>query len=126
MTQRLRAAAPKAAAIGVDRDNAILRGYVVAQLGPFKSEGRGEFDQKSLDAIESLGGNAPKGLKSRLDHATMSDDGSGKFLGRALNFRMATALDVRTGKKVPAVRADLHFDKTALDTPPGGGGKPYG
>lgn len=125
MKEQLRAAAPKGAPVGVDRDKNVLRGYVVAQAGSFKSSGRGEFDQKSLDLILSLGNAAPQGLKSRLNHASMSDDGIGKHLGRARDFVMGTALDARTGKKVPAVRADLHFDRTALDEPIGGG-KPIG
>lgn len=101
--------------IGVDRENNVLRGYVVAQLGHFKSEGRGQFTQESLERIVELGNAAPKGLRSRFSHPSMSDDGLGKYLGRAKNYRM-------DGDKV---RADLHFDATALQTPPAGG-KPYG
>lgn len=118
MTQYLRAATPKSRPIGVDRDKNILRGYVLAQQGPFKSEGRGEFDEDSLKAIIRLG-NTQAGLKSRLGHPTMSDDGIGKFLGRARDLSMSTATDARTGKSVPAVRGDLHFDKSASKTPSG-------
>lgn len=110
--------------IGVDRKANVLRGYVVAQLGPFKSEGRGEFDQFALDEILRLGGESKQGLKSRFNHPTMCDDGLGKYLGRAKDFFMGEALNA-DGKTVPAVRADLHFDPTALDTPPEGG-KPLG
>jgi len=102
-------------AIGVDRENNVLRGYVVAEVGHFKSQGRGQFISESLDAIVELGNAAPKGLKSRFTHPNMSDDGLGKYLGRSKNYR-------RDGDKV---RADLHFDPTALETPPAGG-KPYG
>jgi hypothetical protein len=55
----------------------------------------------------------------------MSNDGLGKFLGRSRDLRMDKATDARTGKTVHAVRGDLYFDKTALDTPPEGG-KPLG
>lgn len=109
----------------VDREANILRGMVVAQLGPFKSEGRGRFDKESLAGIISLGNAKAGGLKSRFTHPDMSSDGLGKFLGRVRDLRMDSALDERLGKTVAAVRGDLHFDKTALDTPPEGG-KPLG
>lgn len=102
----------------VDREAGVLYGYVAAQEGPFKSEGRGEFDMKSLRAIVELG-NTGAGLKSRLGHPTLSDDGIGKFLGRGRDFRMGKAIDARTGKPVNAVRGDLHFDRSAYDTPHG-------
>lgn len=115
----------KSPPIGVDREKNILRGYVIAQAGPFKSDGRGEFDRAALEAIERLGNARSGGLKSRFTHPDMSNDGLGKFLGRAHNLRMDKAKDARTGKTVDAVRGDLHFDKTSLDTPPEGG-KPLG
>lgn len=115
----------KSSAVGVDREKNILRGYVVAQAGPFKSDGRGEFDRQALESIVSLGNAKSGGLKSRFTHPDMSNDGLGKFLGRGRDLRMDKAIDARTGKTVDAVRADLYFDKTALDTPPEGG-KPLG
>ena len=114
----LRASAPKGAPTSVDREAGIIYGYVLAQEGPFKSEGRGEFDAESLRSIVSLG-NTPKGLKSRLGHPTMSEDGIGKFLGRSRNLRIDKANDARTGKMVSAVRGDLHFDESASKTPNG-------
>jgi hypothetical protein len=118
-------AAFKSPATRVDREANVLRGMVVAQLGPFKSPGRGSFDKESLSMIVSLANSKSGGLKSRFTHPDMSSDGLGKFLGRVRDNRMDTALDERTGKIVPAVRGDLHFDKTSLDTPPEGG-KPLG
>ncbi len=115
----------KSPSIGVDREKNILRGYVIAQAGPFKSDGRGEFDRAALESIVALGNAKNGGLKSRFTHPDMSNDGLGKFLGRAHGLRMDKAKDARTGKTVDAVRGDLHFDKTALDTPPEGG-KPLG
>lgn len=123
--RRLRAAAPAARPTGVDRANNVILGYTVAQVGPFKSAGRGEFDLRSLRTIVQLGNEMEKGLKVRYTHPTDSDDSLGKFLGRATKFRLAEARNA-AGKKVDAVRADLKFDPTALDTPPGGGGKPLG
>lgn len=105
--------------IGVDREAKVLRGYVVAQEGPFKSEGRGEFNEQGLRDIVRLGNSSPNGLKSRFTHPDMSSDGLGKFLGRARSFALGSAIDSRTGKKVKAVRADLHFDPSAHETPSG-------
>jgi hypothetical protein len=105
--------------VGVDREAKVLRGYVVAQAGPFKSDGRGEFDRQSLDAIVSLGNAESAGLKSRFTHPDMSNDGLGKFLGRAKEFSLGKAIDARSGQPVEAVRADLHFDSSASKTPSG-------
>ncbi len=104
--------------IGVDREAGVLRGYVVAQEGPFKSEGRGEFDEQALRQIAKMGNAAGKGLKSRFTHPDMSGDGLGKFLGRSRDFSVGTATNA-AGKTVKAVRADLHFDESAYDTPSG-------
>jgi hypothetical protein len=116
--------ASAASQIGVDRENNVLRGYVVAQEGVFKSVGRGQFDAQSLSTIVSMINNKPRGLKSRFAHPTMSHDGLGRFLGRVHDARLDFAKQP-DGRVVAAVRADLHFDKTALDTPPNGG-KPLG
>ena len=101
--------------IGVDREQNRINGFVVAERGPFKTPGRGEFDSQSLQRIVELGNAAPNGLKSRFTHPDLSNDGLGKFLGRATNFR-------QEGDKV---RADLQLDSTSLDTPPEGG-RPLG
>lgn len=107
--QWLRAGA-KGEIVGVDREAKVVRGYVVAQLGPFKTPGRGEFDEKSLDSIVSLmNARMPTGAKSRFSHPSESDDGLGKFLGRAKNAR-------REGDKV---RADLHLSPVAFTSPSG-------
>jgi hypothetical protein len=131
MTAKLKAGAPakpdmlRAGVHGrpvqVDRKNGQILGMVVAQEGPFKSPGRGEFDLDGLERIVQLGKKAPSGLRSRFQHPTASDDGLGKFLGRASSFRMSTALaDRPEGKvEVAAVRADLSLSKAAYDTPSG-------
>lgn len=95
---------------GVDRENKVIRGYIVAQKGPFKTPGRGEFDDKSLDKIvELMNARLPLGVKSRFTHPSESDDGLGKFLGRARNAR-------RDGD---SVRADLHLSPVAFRSPSG-------
>lgn len=98
----------------VDRDNGIIQGYVVAQEGAFKSEGRGRFDLKSLEEIVRLGNSRPKGLKSRFTHPDASNDGLGKFLGRSTGFALSETQDKRT-----CVRGNLKFDKSAYQTPSG-------
>lgn len=102
--------------IGVDREKLIIYGRVVAELGPFKSPGRGEFSMQSLEKIVELGNAEPGGLRSRFKHPSASDDGLGKYLGRDKNFRL-------DGTKV---RADFHIAKIAMKSPPEGGGTPYG
>lgn len=105
--------------VAVDREANVLRGYVLAQQGPFKSQGRGEFDEEALRSIVSLGNARPKGLKSRFTHPGLSEDGLGSYLGRAKNLRMDKARDDRTGKTVLAVRGDLHFSPSASKSPKG-------
>lgn len=97
--------------VGVDRENKVLRGYVVAQRGYFKSKGRGQFDDQSLSKIVELMNAKPGGvgLKSRFAHPTMSDDGLGTFLGRSKNARL-------DGDRV---RADLHLDPASFNSPRG-------
>lgn len=113
--------------IEVDREKNILRGYVVAQEGPFKTAGRGAFDLKSLKQINALMNKASGGLKVRFTHPTLSNDGLGSFLGRAKNPSIDSVKVDRNGETVllHAIRADLHFNQTALEPSPNGG-KPLG
>lgn len=107
-TQWLKASGAKTRPIGVDRENNILRGYVVVQEGLIK-DGRGEFDQDGLSDVVRLMNSKPNGVKARFTHPGLSSDGLGKFLGRAKN----ATLDK------DRVRADLHFSDTAFKTPNG-------
>jgi hypothetical protein len=102
---------------GVDRDARMIRGYVVAMEGEFKTR-RGRFTEASLQEIVRVMSLSPNGIKSRFAHPTESDDGLGKNLGRAINPRMdkATRYD---GKKVRAVRADLRLAEYASKSPSG-------
>lgn len=105
-------------AIGVDRDNRTIRGFLVAEEGPFQSEGRGEFDADAIRTIRELMSRERLGLKSRFSHPNISDDGLGKFLGRAQHPR---EVDVyRDGVPRLAVRADLVLSDTAFETNPNG------
>lgn len=106
----------KSSDVGVDRENNVVLGYVVAQEGPFKSQGRGEFDAKSLKKIVSLMRQNKQGTKARFGHPTLSDDGLGKYLGRAKNPRLDSVTVERDGDIVSllAVRADLHIADVAM------------
>jgi len=110
--------------VGVDREAEVIRGYVVAQEGPFKTPGRGEFDRDGLAKVVELVNASPNGLKSRLAHPTLSSDGVGRFLGRAREARL-DGVGPRESEgrlktdRVAAVRADLHLDPSAHKTPKG-------
>jgi hypothetical protein len=108
--------------VGVDRENRVLQGFVVAQSGVFKEKDpRGEFDLKSLRGIAALMKREPKGLKSRFTHPDLSSDGLGNFLGRAKSPTIETIKVNRHGEEleVQAIRADLHFSESASKTPNG-------
>ena len=99
--------------LSVDRDKNVIVGQVIAQLGPFKTAGRGEFDGESLRQIVRLGKSQRAGLKVHFGHPKEDDDGLGWFLGRSKNIRL-------DGDKV---RGDLHLSTTSFDTPNGNLGK---
>jgi hypothetical protein len=94
-------------AIGVDRENKTVKGYVVAQCGDFKSEGRGKFNLASLAKMIELW--PKKGLKSRFRHPNLINDGLGTLLGRSVNPR------IDGGK----LRADLVLDPSSFIAPGG-------
>jgi hypothetical protein len=95
--------------VGVDRENKIIHGYVVAELGSFKTPGRGQFTMESLNKIVALYGQNPQGIKSRFTHPSLSSDGLGSHLGRS----KSAFLD---GAKV---RANLHLAESAFKSPKG-------
>ena len=117
----------------VDREKGIIHGVILAEEGPFKSAGRGEFNRAAIQQIVTMANQKPGGLKARWTHPGLSSDGLGKFLGRQKNIRTDTVLRSSgrdTGgdglaKPTLVARGDLHLDATALDTPPEGG-KPLG
>ena len=114
--------------VGVDREADCIRGMILAQEGPFKSEGRGEFDRQALETIVRLTAATPNGLKSRFTHPDVLNDGLGKFLGRVRNPRLdtITARDSEGRLKtnpVQVVRGDLYLDPSSHDTPSGDLGK---
>ena len=93
---------------GVDRENEIIHGFSVITKG--EAEGHGwESDDTTLEQVVELGNALTMGVKARFGHPNMSNTALGTFLGRAKNFR----------KDGNITRADLHFSKTAHDTPNG-------
>lgn len=98
----------RAGDLRIDREAGIIRGFAVVTKGVTK-DARGEFDDASLDSIVSMGNASNMGIKSRFGHPNMSSTALGTFLGRVKNFRRDGAI----------VRADLHIDSTAYETPDG-------
>lgn len=96
---------------GVDREKGVIYGFAVITKGTLK-EGDirdEEIDDLTLDQTVIQGNKTKLGTKSRYGHPNMSSTALGTYLGRAKNYR-------RDGD---VVRADLHFDKTAYNTPEG-------
>lgn len=98
----------RAGDVKIDKENAVIHGFAVVTKGMTK-DSRGEFDDKALDMVVDLGNKSKVGIKSRFGHPNMSSTALGTFLGRVRNFRRDSDI----------VRADLHVDKTAFDTPDG-------
>jgi hypothetical protein len=108
--------------LSVDAEAKTINGFVVAQGGPFRTAGRGAFDDRSLKAIVRLIKSDPQGLSSYYGHATAADpEQLGRFLGRASNPRIETIKVSRNGQKmeVPAVLADLQLSPASFNTPTG-------
>lgn len=93
---------------GIDKETGIISGFAVITKGEARGHGL-EIDETTLDQAVQLGSKSSIGLKSRFGHPNMSNSAVGTFLGRAKNFRRDNGV----------VRADLHFDKTAYNTPNG-------
>ena len=94
--------------IRVNQEKEVITGFAVVTKGVTHDE-RGEFDDLALDTVVELGNKSKMGVKSRFGHPNMSSTALGTFLGRTKNFR-------RDGD---IVRADLHIDPTAHQTPDG-------
>jgi len=93
----------------VDREHGVLHGYAVIMKGILDDSRWWEIDDTALEQVMTLGNKGKIGIKSRFGHPNMSSEALGTFVGRAKNFR-------RDGD---IVRADLHFDESAYETPHG-------
>lgn len=100
----LRASAPLAGG-KVDRDAGMIRGMVLAQEGPFKTQ-RGRFDSAALGAIAKLV-NKSDGVPSHYGHPGRDGNTPHPYLGMVSNARV-------DGDKV---RGDLAFAKSAYEVP---------
>lgn len=103
-----RADVARGGSVRVNRKEEVIEGFAVVTKGVTHDE-RGEFDDIALESVVEMGNKAKAGTKSRFGHPNMSSTALGTFLGRVKNFR-------RDGD---IVRADLHIDKTAHETPDG-------
>lgn len=110
--------------LSVDNENKVIKGFTVAQLGAFRTAGRGEFDERALRGIVRLMKADPDGLPSYFGHAKPGENPHqlGKLLGRAKNPRIEDVTVTRNGerKTTKAVVADLHMNPTAFDGNPNG------
>lgn len=98
----------RAGGVQVARREEVITGFAVVTKGVTHDE-RGEFDDVALDSVVEFGNQAKAGIKSRFGHPNMSGTALGTFLGRVKNFR----------RDENVVRADLHIDPTAHQTPDG-------
>ncbi len=89
-----------------DLEGRILKGVSILTKGYVPSHDI-EFGDEALDDVVKLGNTAKPKIKSRFSHPRFSDDGLGKFMGRAQDFR-------RDGDHV---RADFHLAKAAFKSP---------
>lgn len=122
--EQLHVVASAAELLEVDASAKVIKGFIVAQAGPFKTQGRGEFDEKSLRSIVRLIKSDPSGLPSYYGHAKPGEHPHqlGKLLGRARDARIEEVAVMRNGVKTTtqAVVADLHLSTTAFAGNPNG------
>lgn len=95
----------------VDRVNNVIYGASVMQAGDLNDGDARPWtvDTETLSQIVAYGQAARGGIKARMTHPNMSNDGMGSYLGKWQNFR----LDGDT------VRADLHIADAAFTSPQG-------
>lgn len=93
---------------GGDNRAGLIRGMAVVTRG--EALGHGHWcDAEFLKSVAAAMQESESGVKARFTHPDLSGDGLGKFLGRAKGGEIDG--DV--------VRGDLHFSKTAHETPDG-------
>ena len=92
----------------IDRDNGIIRGVTIAQVGPAKGHG-GFIDKTFLLQLVDNASSKPAGIKARFGHPNMCATALGTYLGRFKNYSYAST----------KVNADLYLDATARNSPNG-------
>jgi hypothetical protein len=110
-TEYLRSGIAAGHPVGVDEESKVIKGYVVAEAGTFKT-GRGAFNRDSLAAIADLINASPDGVVVNYGHNpdVGSPEALDAFLGRAKNAWVE-------GDKV---RANMHLDPVAFLSHNGG------
>ena len=102
----------------IDRENGVLRGVKVIELGPLKDGDPRPYyvDVTTLEQVVELGNRPNKGIKSRFTHPNMSEDGLGKQLGKQKNFSIqgnAAIADFHLGSSARKEHSDHVFDMAA-------------
>jgi len=92
----------------IDRELGIIQGVTIARIGPAKGH-NGFVDRSFLLQIVDNAASKPAGIKARFGHPNMCSQALGTYLGRFKNYSY-------TGDQV---KADLHLDDTAKNTPSG-------
>ncbi len=92
----------------IDRDNGIIRGVTIAQVGPAKGHD-GFIDKTFLLQLVDTATSKPAGIKARFGHPNMCTTALGTYLGRFKNYSYASN----------KVNADLYLDDTSRSTPNG-------
>ena len=92
----------------IDRENGIIKGVTVAQVGPARGHG-GEIDKTFLLQLVDQANQNTAGIKARFGHPNMCSTALGTYLGRFHNYSFNGS----------AVTADLHLDNSSKTTPNG-------
>lgn len=92
----------------IDRNNGIIRGVTIAQVGPAKGH-NGFVDKTFLLQLVDNAASKTAGIKARFGHPNMCSTALGTYLGRFKNFSYSNN----------KVNADLYLDNTARNTPNG-------
>ena len=92
----------------IDRENGIIRGVTIAQVGPAKGHG-GFVDKTFLLQLVDNASSKPAGIKARYGHPNMCTTALGTYLGRFKNYSYSS----------DKVNADLYLDNTSRSTPNG-------
>jgi hypothetical protein len=92
----------------IDRELGIIQGVTIARVGPAKGH-NGFVDRTFLLQIVDNAASKPAGIKARFGHPNICSQALGTYLGRFKNYSYSGDL----------VKADLHLDDTAKNTPSG-------
>ena len=92
----------------IDRELGIIQGVTIARIGPAKGH-NGFVDRSFLLQIVDNVASKPAGIKARFGHPNMCSQALGTYLGRFKNYSYSG----------DQVKADLHLDDTAKNTPSG-------